>query len=98
MACFRINGALFEKLSSPSDSFLPLNSRSELHSRSFGSRLTLVDMPAPQPVYPSFTFVITNAEHSSFRLPAYRSAHVGRYHPYPRPPTRTVPDYLMVSD
>lgn len=53
--------------------------------------------PTPEPVYPSFTLVMTAAEHASFRLPAYRSSHLGRYHPYPRPPARATPDYLMVS-
>ncbi|KAI0005951.1 hypothetical protein BJV74DRAFT_7974 [Russula compacta] len=44
-------------------------------------------MPAPQPPYPSFTWVMSAtpfAAHDNMRLPAYRASHLARFHPYPR--------------
>ncbi|EMD38260.1 hypothetical protein CERSUDRAFT_113424, partial [Gelatoporia subvermispora B] len=40
-------------------------------------------MKTPEPVYPSFPYVLTYAE-DSLRLPAYRTGHAERFHPYPR--------------
>lgn len=77
--------------------FVPSQTTLGINPHSFFLDATLNAMPAPNPVYPSFTLVLTNSEFASFRLPAYRSGHLARYHPYPRQPPRAVPDYLMVS-
>ncbi|KAI1793022.1 hypothetical protein LXA43DRAFT_304023 [Ganoderma leucocontextum] len=50
-------------------------------------------MPLVDPPYPSFTHVVTKMypaprPFDSSRLPSYRAAHVGRFHPYPRGPRR----------
>ncbi|PIL36669.1 hypothetical protein GSI_00358 [Ganoderma sinense ZZ0214-1] len=62
-------------------------------------------MPLVDPPYPSFTLVVTKMYPSSprpfdsSRLPAYRAAHVGRFHPYPRGPRRnTEANYTPTVD
>lgn len=44
-------------------------------------------MPLPQPPYPSFALVMSSsnfAVYDNTRLPAYRTSHLNRFHPYPR--------------
>ena len=47
-------------------------------------------MPLPPRPYPSFTFVMSSAPFAPFaandnmRLPAYRTSHLARFHPYSR--------------
>ncbi|KAM5532698.1 hypothetical protein V8D89_013590 [Ganoderma adspersum] len=62
-------------------------------------------MPFVDPPYPSFTLIVTKMYTSlprpfdSSRLPAYRAAHVGRFHPYPRGPRRnTEANYTPAVD
>ncbi|KAI0831344.1 hypothetical protein BC628DRAFT_1336438 [Trametes gibbosa] len=55
-------------------------------------------MPRVDPAYPSFTLVLTAPQPRNpptSRLPAYRAAHVGRYHPYARVVPGHCQDRLM---
>ncbi|KAI0642182.1 hypothetical protein C8Q79DRAFT_237817 [Trametes meyenii] len=56
-------------------------------------------MPATQPIYPSFTLVMSELpDMASLRLPAYRN-YTRRFHPYPRPhrPPTVAEDPLMMT-
>jgi len=51
---------------------------------------------APERYYPSITFVLTQAQYP-LRLPAYRTSHRLRYHPYPRYGPLIQDDSLMTT-
>ncbi|KAI8998606.1 hypothetical protein BD414DRAFT_475552 [Trametes punicea] len=59
-----------------------------------------VFMTRVDPPYPSISYVLSNPQArnaQSSRLPAYRSTHVGRYHPYPRAEPGRYEDRIMVA-
>ncbi|KAJ3557009.1 hypothetical protein NM688_g1708 [Phlebia brevispora] len=71
---FLIDAALRDAFSSAPLKAIPCRARASM-SRS----------RAPDPPYPSFSLVMTTMDrYYPFRLPAYRSSYMNRYHPYPR--------------